>query len=499
VDTRELTRARERGEIARLPGLVPTPLGLLTILGQLESAGYDCLIAGGAVRDALLGIPPADFDVEVYGMTYEQVTEFLGRHGRVDLVGKSFGVVKFSDRVGNNWDFSVPRRDSKIGLGHRDFRSAFDPGITPREAASRRDFTINAMAYDPVREEIHDYFGGRADLAAHVLRATSAAFSEDPLRVLRGMQFACRFDLSVDAGTAAMCRSIADQYGTLPKERVCDEFMKWAIKASRPGRILEYLTETGWLAHFPLLGRIQNVPQDPEWHPEGDVGIHTMHVVNAAAKIAERERLSEGDRAVLLFSALTHDLGKADTTELREKDGRLRWTAHGHQKSGGPLARTFLESIWIKAEIVDRMVPLVENHLAHMAFSDSTIHARAIRRLAARLAPANITQLVWLIEADYSGRPPLPAGLPEEAARMRDFAENQQVEAAPQPALILGRHVMPYFGGKPGPHIGGVTKAAYEAQLDGAFSTEEEALQWLAEYMASREGGLSTSPHPSVP
>ena len=104
------------------------------------------------------------------------------------------------------------------------------------------------MAYDPVREEIHDYFGGRADLNAHVLRATSAAFSEDPLRVLRGMQFACRFDLTVDAATAAMCRSIADQYPTLPKERVCDEFMKWAIQSSRPGRILEYLRATGWLA-----------------------------------------------------------------------------------------------------------------------------------------------------------------------------------------------------------------------------------------------------------
>jgi tRNA nucleotidyltransferase (CCA-adding enzyme) len=473
VDTSEITKA---------PGLVPTPTALLAILRELESAGYDCLIAGGAVRDALLGVPPADFDVEVYAMTYEQIADFLGSRGRVDLVGKSFGVVKFS-AAGHNWDFSVPRRDNKIGLGHRDFRSTFDPEITPREAASRRDFTINAMAYDPVREEIHDYFGGRADLSAHVLRATSAAFSEDPLRVLRGMQFACRFDLTVDAATAGMCRSIADQYHTLPKERVCDEFMKWAIQSSRPGRILEYLSATGWLKHFPLLGRIQSVPQDPEWHPEGDVGTHTMHVVDAAARIAERERLSDDDRTVLLFSAITHDFGKADTTELREKNGRLRWTAHGHAKLGGPLSRTFLAGVGIKAEIVDQVVPLVENHLAHTAFADPQVHPRAIRRLAARLAPANIKQLAWLIEADYSGRPPLPGGLPDQAARMRDFAESQQVEAAPQPALILGRHVMPYFDGKPGRHIGEVTKAAYEAQLDGAFSNEDEAMKWLAEYI----------------
>ncbi len=464
-------------------GLVDTPPGLLAILRELEILGYDCLIAGGAVRDALLGIQPVDFDVEVYGMTYEQIAAFLGSRGRVDLVGKSFGVIKFSDGAGHTWDFSVPRRDSKIGAGHRDFRSTFDPGITPREAASRRDFTINAMAYDPVREEIHDYFGGRADLQARVLRATSAAFSEDPLRVLRGMQLACRFDLTVDAGTAEMCRSIAGQYGTLPKERVCDEFMKWATKSRRPGRILEYLSATGWLVHFPLLARLTGVPQDAEWHPEGDVAIHTMHVVDAAAAIAGRERLSETDRAVLLFSALTHDFGKADTTELRDKGGRMRWTAHGHQEAGGPLAKMFLESIGIKAEIVDRVIPLVKNHLAHMAFTDGEIHARAIRRLAARLAPANVKQLAWLVEADYSGRPPLPGGLPAEAARMRDFAEAQQVEAAPLRPLILGRHVMPYFDGKAGRHIGEVTKAAYEAQLDGAFSTEEEALEWLKEYM----------------
>ena len=120
VDTSEITKARERASHWFRAG--PTPAALLAILRELESAGYDCLIAGGAVRDALLGIAPADFDVEVYGMTYDQIADFLGSRGRVDLVGKSFGVVKFS-AGGHNWDFSVPRRDNKIGLGHRDFRS----------------------------------------------------------------------------------------------------------------------------------------------------------------------------------------------------------------------------------------------------------------------------------------------------------------------------------------------------------------------------------------
>src|SRR5580693_2344514 len=113
--------------------IVPTPPALLTILRELASAGHTCLIVGGAVRDALVGVAPKDFDVEVYGLTYDQLAEFFSRHGRVDLVGKSFGVVKFGE-----WDFSVPRRDNKVGMGHRDFLSTFDPGITPREAASRR-------------------------------------------------------------------------------------------------------------------------------------------------------------------------------------------------------------------------------------------------------------------------------------------------------------------------------------------------------------------------
>jgi tRNA nucleotidyltransferase (CCA-adding enzyme) len=207
-----------------------------------------------------------------------------------------------------------------------------------------------------------------------------------------------------------------------------------------------------------------------------------MHVLNAAACIAERERLQEDDRAVLMFSALAHDFAKADTTALREKEGVLRWTSYGHEPAGGPLARRFLERIGIKNSIVDQVVPLVENHLAHSSIGPG-VTPRGVRRLALRLAPASILQLVQLIEADASGRPPRPPGLPDNAARIREMATAQAVEAKPQPPLILGRHVLPYFDGRPGKHIGEVTHAAYEAQTDGEFSTEEEALSWLARHM----------------
>ncbi len=303
------------------------------IVRELDAVGFRALIVGGAVRDALLGLDPKDFDIEVYGVSYDRLAQILARYGRVDLVGKSFGVVKLEGH-----DFSVPRRDSKTGAHHRDFETTFDPAITPKEAASRRDFTINAMAFDPVSGELLDFFGGREDLQNRVLRATSDAFSEDPLRVLRGMQFACRFDLKLDPATARMARAISDQYSTIATERVAEEFNKWARKSTRPGLIGPYLFQSGWLSHFPEIERLRGVPQDPEWHPEGDVFVHTMHVLNAAARVAERERVEGDDRAVLMFAALTHDFAKADVTALRQRDGRLRWSYYGHERSGVPLA-----------------------------------------------------------------------------------------------------------------------------------------------------------------
>jgi tRNA nucleotidyltransferase (CCA-adding enzyme) len=456
------------------------------IVRELRVAGYRAVVVGGAVRDALLGGQPKDFDIEVYGVAYDQLAGILARHGRIDLVGKSFGVVKLT-AGDHDYDFTVPRRDSKLGLGHRGFQTTFDNNILPRDAASRRDFTINAMAYDPVTDELLDFFGGADDLKNGVLRATSEAFAEDPLRVLRGMQFACRFDLTLDPETAAMCQTIIDQYGTIARERIADEFMKWALKSSRPGRIAEYLKTSGWEVHFPEIGRLAGVPQDPGWHPEGDVGTHTMLVVDAAARIAAREKLEGDDRAVLIFAALSHDFAKATTTMLREREGKMRWTSWGHEADGGPMARGFLERIGIKSAIVDRVVRMVENHLASSSIGRE-VTPRAVRRLAMRLAPATIADLVRLIEADYSGRPPLPTGLPEGAMRIREMAEAQAVHHGPQAPLILGRHVMPYFEDQPGKHIGEVTAAAYEAQADGAFSNHEEALQWLERYMSERTG-----------
>jgi tRNA nucleotidyltransferase (CCA-adding enzyme) len=461
--------------------LLTLPPGLEEILRKLNASGHRPVVVGGAVRDALLGIPPKDFDIEIHNASYDTLSKLLGPYGRIDQIGRSFGVIKLSLPT-RQFDFTIPRRENKTGPQHRDFQTSFDPSITPQEAASRRDFTINALAYDPLTDEILDFFNGRADLENRILRATSAAFAEDPLRVLRGMQFACRFDLTLDPATAETCRGIAAEYSTLARERVSEEFMKWAIKSPHPGRILEYLTDSGWLIHFPEIATLAGVPQDPGWHPEGDVGTHTMLVVNAAASIAQRENLNGDARAVLLFSALAHDFAKPATTKLREREGKMRWTSWDHEAQGGPLARTFLERIGIKSAIIDQVVPLVENHLAHSNIGREAT-PRAVRRLAMRLAPASITQLINLIEADHSGRPPLPPGLPAGAVRIQAMAQSQSVAQGPQPPLIQGRDVLPYFDNVPGKPIGDVVKAAYEAQLDGAFSAPDEASSWLAAYL----------------
>ncbi len=459
------------------------PSGLTTILQDLRDAGFRAVLVGGAVRDALLGLAPKDFDVEVYGISYDRLAEFLSRYGSVDLVGRSFGVVKLFGQ--NAVDFSVPRRESKTGPHHRDFRATFDESITAQEAAARRDFTINAISYDPLTGELLDFFRGAEDLRKKVLRHTSPAFREDPLRVLRGMQFACRFDLRLDSATAEECKALVEEYGTLARERVSEEFRKWAEKSVFPGRLFEYLKDSGWLVHFPEIAALKGVPQDPDWHPEGDVATHTMYVLNEAVRVAAEHGLEGDERSVLLFAALTHDFAKATTTQLREREGRMRWTSWGHEAAGGPMARAFLERIGVKASIVDQVVPLVENHLVHAAVGKE-VTPRTIRRLAMRLAPANILQLTRLIDADASGRPPKPKGLPDGAVRILEAAQAHAVAEKPQPPLILGRHVLPYFGGRPGRHIGEVTQAAYEAQADGAFSTEAEGLAWLERFLKEK-------------
>ncbi len=451
--------------------LIPKPL--LEIL-EKEPRLEDSFLVGGCVRDALLGMPIKDFDVEVHGVGYEDLVEALGKWGRADLVGRSFGVVKLTVRGGETYDFAIPRRDSKVAPGHKGFEVEFDPGISRQEAAARRDFTINALMYDPRGDEILDHFGGREDLEKRVLRHTSPAFVEDPLRVLRGMQFAARFELTPAPETVELCRSIREGFHELAKERLREEWFKWAAKSARPSAGLLFLEETGWLDHFPELGALRSTPQDPEWHPEGDVFIHTCHCCDALARLPEWRERNEADRVVYMLGTLCHDLGKPQTTHEKERGGRMRIVSPGHAGVGVDVADSFLKRIDAPQEVRQRVRPLVQCHMAHLdAISD-----RSVRRLANRLHPETIEGLGLVIVADHMGRPPRPAEAPPTMKELQARARALELEKSAPAPILQGRHLIER-GMKPGPEMGALLKSAFEAQLDGEFADLAGGVEWL--------------------
>lgn len=439
------------------------------ILIAIREAGGRPLIVGGAVRDYVMGQPPKDIDIEVYGLPAQQLAEILASFGRVDAVGQSFGILKVRLADGREVDFSLPRRESKVGSGHRGFLAEPDSSMTPRDAAARRDFTWNAMAITP-EGELLDFFGGMNDLHAGILRHTTEAFAEDPLRVLRAMQFAARFDMRLAPETAELCRRLLPEASTLAVERIWSEWHKWAIKGQRPSAGMRVLRATGWLTLYPELEALVNCPQDHRFHPEGDVWVHTLHVVDAAAAIAKRNQLEDEQRAILIFSALCHDFGKPATTS-HDPDGYIR--SRGHAHVGVRPAENFLQRIGCFRSIATNVVPLVREHMAHLG---AKLSARVVRRLAVRLTPATIEQWGWLIEADHSGRPPLPPGNP--SAPFVELAHTLGVAHGRPAPILQGRDLIAH-GMAPGPKLGMLLRRAYNAQIEGAFETKADALDWI--------------------
>lgn len=476
---------RESGAVSKSDWI---PVELRKLLAETPELGC-AYLAGGCVRDWLMERPGHDFDVEVYGIGYEGLVMALSRLGRVDLVGRSFGVVKLTLPGGATYDFTVPRRDSKVGMGHKGFEVELDPQIAPEQAVLRRDFTINALLYDPRTGQLLDFVGGEADLRNRCLRHTSEAFVEDPLRVLRGMQFAARFDLRATRETVALCRSIRGSYTQLARERVWDEWHKWASRSEVPSAGLRFLRDTEWLAYYPEVQALAGTPQDPGWHPEGDVFTHTGHCCDALARSAEWQALAPTSRAVYMLAVLAHDFGKPATTQTAERDGERRIVSPGHEEAGGPLAETFLERIHAPRMVRERVVPLVTNHMAHL----QTISGRMVRRLARRLEPENIEGLSLVIMADAFGRPPQPRMLPSGLLELRAKAMELAVqESAPRP-ILRGRDLLER-GWRPGPAMGMLLRAAYEAQLDGQFDDLTGALGWVAKQSGPAGPSFSSTP-----
>jgi tRNA nucleotidyltransferase (CCA-adding enzyme) len=290
------------------------------------------------------------------------------------------------------------------------------------------------------------------------------------------MQFAARFNLQPAPETVVLCRRIKAHFHELAVERITEEWLKWAAKSAKPSAGLHWLVATEWIEHFPEVNALRGVPQDPEWHPEGDVFVHTCHCCDALVQLPEWQAADTESRIVYTLTVLAHDFAKPQTTHQTLKNGQLRIVSPEHEKEGGPVAERFLERLHVPRHIRERVLPLVIHHMAHL----NPITDRFVRRLAKRLEPENIDGLGVIIKADHAGRPPKPSTTPKSLLRLQAKASELQVQAqAPKP-ILLGRHLLAY-GLNPSKEFRTILDAAYQAQLAGKIHNLDQALAWLAQ------------------
>ena len=435
----------------------------------VRAAGGRALLVGGCVRDALLGTTePKDFDLEVYGLSPEQLETALSKAFTVDRVGASFGVYKLH---GYEIDVALPRRETKLGLGHRAFAMEHDPNLSLKEASARRDFTVNAIYRDPLTDEILDPWNGQEDLRKGILRHVSDHFREDPLRVLRGMQFVARFGLKAAPETIRICREMEPE--GLARERLLGEWSKLLLQGKRISSGLEFLRATGWVKYYPELERLIGCEQDPEWHPEGDVWNHTCCCLDAFAAERDRRGVDPEEDLVVGLAVLCHDFGKPACTRYDPVRKRIR--SLGHDEEGVAPTVSFLERLTNEERLLKEVPPLVRLHMRPFAMWKDRSSDSAIRRLAAKVV--RIDRLIRVAAADDAGRPPFPSE-PEPLEWLAAQARRLEIEdAAPKP-LVQGRDLIA-LGMRPGVEFGKILKNCYEAQLDGQFATREEGLDYV--------------------
>ena len=454
----------------------------------VRDAGGRALIVGGWVRDLLRGHPSKDVDIEVFGIPQERVPALLAPLGRVEPVGQSFPVYKVirPGTLDGAIDVALPRRESKRGRGHKGFEVLGDPLMSIEDAARRRDFTVNAIAWDPLTEVFEDPFAGRTDIERRLLRAVDAStFGDDSLRVLRAVQFAARFEFSLHDDTAALCRRIP--LDDLPSERIWGELEKLLLQAERPSIGFALALDLGVVEQLlPELKPLLGCEQEPEWHPEGDVWTHTLMVIDKARELngdLDRPRL-----IAVMLGAVCHDLGKPATTAVI--DGRIR--SIDHEQAGVEPTLRLLDRLNIHTidgyDVREQVIGLVANHLKPGMFAKAgNVGDGAFRRLSQKV---DMELLARVARADCLGR---AGGF--DCSAMDWFLERARalgVEHQPPPPLLLGRHLLE-LGLTPGPRVGEVLKLVYEKQLDGEIRTQEQAIE------AARELLSTTSHQPPTP
>lgn len=418
---------------------------------------------GGFVRDALIRKENKDVDIEVHGITPRALEEILDSLGQRLSMGESFGIFGLK---GYELDIAMPRKEEVRGQGHKDFDIFVDPFIGTEAAARRRDFTFNALMQDVLTGEIVDHFGGAEDLKAGVLRhVNDASFAEDPLRVLRAAQFAARFGFRVAEETVALCSRMELEH--LPRERIEGELKKALLKAERPSIFFEVLRQMDQLdIWFPEVKALIGIRQNPVYHAEGDVWVHTMMVLDEAAKLRDRA----SNPYWFMLSALTHDFGKAVCTE--EKDGALH--AYRHETAGLPLAEAFLLRITKETRLIEYVLNMVEYHMK----PNTVAGARSAVKVTTRMYDLSLDPegLLAIALADDRGRVSEKHTEDNEAFLYERLEVYRELMARP---YVMGRDLIE-AGLKPGVEFTEILKYAHKLRLAGV--PKDNALKQTLSY-----------------
>jgi tRNA nucleotidyltransferase (CCA-adding enzyme) len=465
---------------------------------QYNSLPPRTLLVGGFVRDFFLGQSSEDIDLEVYGVDPRQLELILvDIFERVGLQGKSFGV--FRSNIGEvELNISLPRLESKQGRRHNDFFIHSDPGLNLKQAAERRDFTINSLAVDAVSGELFDFFQGRADLARRTLRVVNADhFREDPLRIYRAMQLVARFDLTVTPETMILLREmvVEGELEYLAPERIKQEFTKLLL-AAKPSAGFRLIDELGIIEkYFPELHNLKAVAQEVQWHPEGNVWNHTLLAIDQAAQIIRKVAYLERPELLqVMLATLCHDLGKPMVT----KRTGGRWRAHGHEEAGTGPTQSLLGRMGFGPSLTAIVVKCVNEHLKppqlYQQWEKGQLselkYANAVRKLLRRLRPASWRVLLACAEADIRGRAFPDAStnpyLPGEM--MARVIKDYNLEQESQTSLVNGQDIMimaEQLGVSiaSGPEFGRLIGAIEQRRDSGTITSREQALKLLRQLL----------------
>ena len=442
---------------------------LKRILSSLVQIGAQPILVGGCVRDYFLNLPIKDYDIEVYNIeNVDTLAQHLEPYGSVKLVGKSFGVLKLKTTE-DEYDFALPRTEKKVSSGHTGFEVTTDSSLSFKEAALRRDFTINAIGYDFTQELFLDPYEGIKDIKNNCLCYINAkTFQEDALRVYRAIQFAARFRFTIEANTFKLCQQMIheEEFRTLAKERIFEEFKKFLLKAKQPSIGFKLMRKMGLITFYPELEALIACEQEPQYHPEGDVWIHTLMCLDEMAHLRSD---NEEENLLLMFAILCHDLGKPATTKVI--DGKI--TSHKHEKEGVEPTIQFLQRLTNEKKLIDEVIPLVQYHLAPFQLFLQNSSQKAVKRLATKV---NIEKLCKVALADCKGRTILDKSKCDKAIDwLLQQAKQLNVHNEALPPLVQGRDLIA-LGLQPCKAFSTILEAAYDKQLENDALSKEEIL-----------------------